>query len=100
MTLWQNPVVAAILAVAYLAVMAVWITFFSRRVDPWLRRKVGERFGVSIYLGAKRDWRVSGDHGLGGCLIELLQIVFWIPAVMLPVVIFLVALIILSGETL
>jgi hypothetical protein len=97
-TLWQNPLFGVILAIIYLTMMVSWMWFIVHRLDPWLREKVGARFGVTIIQGRRGHWQVKASgKGLGGCLIEMLQIVFWIPAIMLPMVIFVLTLILLNG---
>lgn len=74
-----------VFTVFFLGGSLIWFTFFFRRVDPWLRRRIGAHYGVTIDLGSKGLWKVrQKDQGARGFLIEFLQIVFVVPAAMVP----------------
>lgn len=75
--------------VVFLVGNVLWFTFIFKRADPWLRRRIGERYGVTIDLAGKGMWTVrEKGQGARGCLIELLQMVFIIPAAFLPMIVF------------
>ena len=83
------PVIAVILAIVYLYVMVRWILYFWRHIDPMLRERIGKRFGVTITKNFRNSWEVvEKNQGARGCLIEMLQPAFLIPAMFLPVIIF------------
>jgi hypothetical protein len=91
------PFFAVIGGIIYLIVEVLWILFFIRRGDPWLRERIGRRFGVKVGIAGRGMWKVmQKGQGIRGFLIEMLQPLFWIPAVMLPLVIFGVLLMILG----
>ena len=87
------------LGLLYLIVQVVWITFFIRRVDPWLREHIGERYGVTLRISGRGLWTVvEKGQGMRGCLVELLQIIFWLPAIMLPLILFTGLMLLISSQ--
>lgn len=83
------PVLQVGLGLLYLALQVGWVWFFYRRIDPWLRERIGNHFGVTLRIGGRGMWTVAEKgQGTRGCLLEVLQIVFWIPAIMLPLIVF------------
>jgi|FLYN01.1.fsa_nt_gi hypothetical protein len=87
------------LGLLYLVVQVVWIAFFFRRVDPWLRERLGERYGMTLRISGRGLWTVSEKgQGICGCFVELLQIIFWLPAVILPLIIFMGMMMLLSSQ--
>lgn len=95
----QNfPVLQVGIGLVFLVLQVRWIFIFFRRVDPWLRQRLGDYFGVTIRFEGKGAWKVvEKGQGCRGVLIEMLQIVFVIPVVMLPLMLFLVILMLLSS---
>jgi hypothetical protein len=88
-----SPILSIVLGIMYLIVELLWIRFCFRRVDPWLRERIGRFFGVTLIIAGRGTWKVAeSGQGLRGFLIEFLQPVFWIPAVMLPLIMFVVLL--------
>jgi hypothetical protein len=69
-----------VLTFVFLVGNALWFAFLFMRADPWLRKRIGTHYGVTIDLTGKGLWKVkeSGQGGRG-CLIELVQPVFVIP---------------------
>ena len=95
----QNfPVLQVGLGLVFLVVQVGWLFTFFRRIDPWLRRRIGDYFGVTIRFEGKGMWKVvEKGQGCRGVLIELLQIIFVFPAVLLPLILFLVIVMLLAG---
>lgn len=98
----QNfPVFQVGIGLIFLVLEVRWISIFFRRVDPWLRQRIGDFFGVTIRFAGKGTWKVvEPGQGLRGFLIEMVQIVFVIPAVLLPLILFLIILMLLSSTPL
>lgn len=93
------PFLQVIGGIVYLIIAVLWIRFFIQRGDPWLRERIGRLFGVKLGIAGRGMWKViEKDQGLRGFLIEFLQPLVWIPAVMLPLIIF-VVLLMLFGQT-
>jgi hypothetical protein len=92
------PILSVILGIIYLIVAVLWIRFCFHRVDPWLRERIGQRFGVKLGITGKGIWTVAQKDRdiVRGVLIEFLQPLFWIPAIMLPLIIFVVLLMVLG----
>jgi hypothetical protein len=91
------PIVAVILGIVYLYVMVRWVMYFFNKVDPVLRERIGKRFGVTINKNFRQSWEVAEpNQGARGCLIEMLQPVFLIPAMFLPVIILTVIVLLLA----
>jgi hypothetical protein len=92
------PILSVFLGIIYLIVAVLWIRFCFRRVDPWLRERIGRRFGVELGINGKGMWTVAQkDRAIvKGVLIEFLQPLFWIPAILLPLIIFVVLLMLLG----
>ena len=91
------PVVAFIIAILYLYVMVRWVIYFFNRVDPALRERIGKRFGVTIGKNFRNSWEVvEPNQGARGCLIEMLQPLFLIPAMFLPIIILFILVMLLS----
>jgi hypothetical protein len=92
------PVLQVIGGVIYLIVAVLWMWFFIRRGDPWLRERVGRRFGVKLGINARGMWTIAGkEQGfVRGLLIEFLQPLFWIPAILLPLTGFIIGLMLLG----
>jgi hypothetical protein len=87
------PILSVVLGIIYLIVAVLWIRVYFRRVDPWLREQIGRFFGVTLRIAGRGTWKVvESGQGLRGFLIEFLQPLFMIPAVMLPLIIFVVLL--------
>jgi hypothetical protein len=91
------PFLQVIVGIIYLIVAVLWIRFFMRRGDSWLRERIGQRFGVTLGIAGWGMWKVvEKGQGMRGFLIELLQPLIWIPAVMLPMIIFVFLLMLLE----
>ncbi len=79
-----NSLIAVVFVATYLPGMIIWIYFLSRQ-DIRLRKWLGKRYGVTINLSGRGMWTVrEANQGMKGCLIEMLQICFWIPAIFIP----------------
>lgn len=92
------PILQVGVGLVFLVLQVRWLFIFFRRVDPWLRRRIGEYFGVTIGFEGKGAWKViEKGQGCRGLLIEMLQIVFVLPAVLLPLILFLVILMLLAS---
>jgi hypothetical protein len=91
------PIVQVIGGIIYLIVAVLWIRFYFRRVDPWLRERIGRYFDVTLGIAGRGTWKVvESGQGIRGFLIEFLQPLFMIPAVLLPLIIFVVLLMLLG----
>jgi hypothetical protein len=87
------PFLQVIGGVIYLIIAVAWVWFFIRRGDPWLRAQIGRAFGVTLVIAGRGMWKVKEpNQGMRGFLIEFLQPIFWIPAVMLPLILFVIVL--------
>ena len=92
------PVLQVGIGLVFLALQVWWIFIFFRRVDPWLRQRIGDYFGVTIRFEGKGMWKVvEKGQGCRGVLIETLQIIFILPAVLLPLTLFVIILMLLAG---
>lgn len=64
------PIIAVVL---YLAFVIVWMMQFNKRIEPWMRDRIGKRLGVKIVRrqsGRNVSWAAVGDAPRGkGCLI-------------------------------
>jgi hypothetical protein len=94
------PILQVIGGLIFLIVSVLWIRWFIRRADPWLRERIGRWFGVTLKISGRGMWTVTPKDRdvVRGILIEMLQPLFWIPAVMLPLIIF-VVLLMFFGQT-
>jgi hypothetical protein len=73
----------------YLITAVLWVFFYLRVLDAPLRQGLGRRFGVSLQRRGNGLWQVAQpNQGLRGCLIECLQPIFLIPAMIAPLVCF------------
>ena len=92
------PILQVGLVLVFLVIQVRWLFLLFRRVDPWLRQRIGEYFGVTIRYEGKGMWKVvEPGRGCRGVLIEMLQIVFLLPAVLLPLTLFVIILMLLAG---
>lgn len=83
----------------YLAIQVVWIFTYLRRIDPLLRQRIGAYFGVTIRTEGKGMWKVAeANQGCRGLLIEMIQIVILLPAVLLPLVAYLILLMLFASN--
>jgi hypothetical protein len=86
-----------ILTIVFLGGNVLWFTFLFKRADPWLRKRIGVHYGVTIDIASKGLWKVRQEgQGARGCMIELLQGVFIIPASLLPILFFGILFMLLS----
>ncbi|MEZ4669967.1 MAG: hypothetical protein R3E39_18850 [Anaerolineae bacterium] len=82
----------------YLVIQVIWLFIFFRRIDPFLRQRIGTYLGVTIRAEGKGIWKVvEANQGCRGLLIEMLQIVILLPSVLLPLVVFVVILMLLTS---
>jgi len=67
-----------------------WLFFYLLVVDKHIRGAAGKFFGVEIVSGLEMGgfigWKVTGVSGFRAVLIELMQYVFMVPAVIVPAV--------------
>ncbi|MEO8607364.1 MAG: hypothetical protein ABI690_05760 [Chloroflexota bacterium] len=71
--------VPIIVVAGYLAFVVVWITQFNKRIEPWLRARIGWMLHVEIVRRQhfrNISWEAAGDAPRGtGCLISLWEFV-------------------------
>jgi len=68
-----------IIVIAYLAFVVIWITQFNKRIEPWLRERIGNMLHVKIVRRQHFrtiSWEAAGDAPRGvGCLISFWEFV-------------------------
>lgn len=91
------PYALVIGGIIFLVVSVLWFGLFLRRVDPWLRVRIGERYGVTIRIGGRGMWQVvERGQGMRGFLIEMRQPLFLIPWMLLPLIVYMILMLLLG----
>jgi hypothetical protein len=75
----QFDPIPIIVAFGYLAFAVVWMNLFNKRLEPWMRARIGKMLGVKIVYGGgfrRTSWKAVGEAAPGtGCLITFWEIV-------------------------
>jgi hypothetical protein len=75
----------ACFGLVYLLTAVLWLSFYFRVLDVHLRHWLGRQFGVTFRPDSHMRWQVAEpDQGMSGCLLEFSQVLFLIPAALLP----------------
>jgi hypothetical protein len=83
----------------YLLASVLWLSFYFRVLDVHLRRWIGRQFHVTFRPDSHMRWQVvEPNQGMRGCLLEFSQVLFIIPAALLPLLCALLPLIFLPFQ--
>lgn len=84
----ESPIFSVLIAVGCLASIIVWISYINGRFAPWVRHKLGVRWGVTIEQQIGLDngnWKIKGKHTRQqGCWVTIAQFTVQIGCLVLP----------------
>jgi len=102
----ESPLLPAALVVLYAIFYAAWVLFFNRRLNAWIRGKIGAFFGFTVVERMRlrtTAWEIKGPHTWEqGCLVRILEFVTTFGCLGLPIFLGMAAVVLalfaLSGE--
>ena len=75
----QLDLIPIVAVAVYLAFVVIWITQFNKRIEPWLRERIGKRLHVKIVRRQHFrtvSWEAAGGASREtGCLISFWEFV-------------------------
>jgi hypothetical protein len=89
MNLDTSPILSLLFVAAFFAFAIGWVMFNTRRLRPFVRQKLAERWGLKIVERIRfrsTTWDIQGEHTRQqGCIVSIVQAFTEFGCMVLPI---------------